>query len=104
MRVLSFGLLGLALAIAPCHDAVAQDWPNRPVTLVVPFPAGAAVDTLARAVAHTLSEDFGKQFIVENRAGAGGNLGGAGSRQGGCRRPYVAVRDTGADRAQQVHV
>jgi len=76
MRVLSFGLLGLALAIAPCHSVIAQEWPNRPVTMVVPFPAGAAVDTLARAVAHALSEDFGKQFIVENRAGAGGNLGG----------------------------
>jgi tripartite-type tricarboxylate transporter receptor subunit TctC len=76
MRLLSFGLLGLALAVAPCPHAVAQEWPNRPVTMVVPFPAGAAVDTLARAVAHALSEDFGKQFIVENRAGAGGNLGG----------------------------
>jgi tripartite-type tricarboxylate transporter receptor subunit TctC len=76
MRLLSLGLLGLALAIAPCPDARAQEWPNRPVTFVVPFPAGAAVDTLARAVAHALSEDFGKQFIVENRAGAGGNLGG----------------------------
>jgi tripartite-type tricarboxylate transporter receptor subunit TctC len=75
MRVLSL-LIGLALAIAPCHRAVAQEWPNRPVTMVVPFPAGAAVDTLARAVAQALSEDFGKQFIVENRAGAGGNLGG----------------------------
>jgi tripartite-type tricarboxylate transporter receptor subunit TctC len=76
MRLLSFGLIGLALAVAPCPHAVAQEWPNRPVTMVVPFPAGAAVDTLARAVAHALSEDFGKQFIVENRAGAGGNLGG----------------------------
>jgi tripartite-type tricarboxylate transporter receptor subunit TctC len=77
MRLLAFGLLGLALAVAPCHRAVAQEWPNRPVTMIVPFPAGAAVDTLARAVAHALSEDFGKQFIVDNRAGAGGNLGGA---------------------------
>ena len=76
MRLLAFGLLGLALAVAPCQPAAAQEWPNRPVTMVVPFPAGAAVDTLARAVAHALSEDFGKQFIVENRAGAGGNLGG----------------------------
>ncbi|QHO74098.1 ABC transporter substrate-binding protein [Bradyrhizobium sp. CCBAU 051011] len=76
MRLLAFGLLGLALAIAPSHRAVAQEWPNRPVTMIVPFPAGAAVDTLARAVAHALSEDFGKQFIVDNRAGAGGNLGG----------------------------
>jgi len=77
MRLLSFGLVGLALAIAPCHRAVAQEWPNRPVTMIVPFPAGAAVDSLARAVAHVLSENFGKQFIVDNRAGAGGNLGGA---------------------------
>jgi tripartite-type tricarboxylate transporter receptor subunit TctC len=77
MRRLVFGLFGLALALAPCHRAVAQEWPDRPVTMIVPFPAGAAVDTLARAVANTLSENFGKQFIVENRAGAGGNLGGA---------------------------
>ncbi|WP_213289137.1 tripartite tricarboxylate transporter substrate binding protein [Bradyrhizobium sp. sGM-13] len=77
MRLFSFGLIGLALAIAPCRPAAAQEWPSRPVTMIVPFPAGAAVDTLARAVAHTLSEEFGKQFIVENRAGAGGNLGGA---------------------------
>src|ERR1700712_3774710 len=76
MRLLSFGLLGLALALAPCHGAVAQEWPNRPVTMIVPFPAGAAVDTLARAVAHALSEKFGKQFIIDNRADAGGNLGG----------------------------
>ena len=76
MRLLSLGLFGLALALAPCHGAIAQEWPNRPVTMIVPFPAGAAVDTLARAVAHALGETFGKQFIVDNRAGAGGNLGG----------------------------
>ena len=53
MRLLSVGLLGLALAFAPCHDAVAQKWPDRPVTMIVPFPAGSAVDTLARAVANS---------------------------------------------------
>src|SRR6187402_1708754 len=77
MRLLSLGLFGLALALAPCHGAIAQEWPNRPVTMIVPFPAGAAVDTLARAVANSLSETFGKQFIVDNRTGAGGNIGGA---------------------------
>ncbi len=77
MRLLCFGLFGLALALAPCHRAVAREWPNRPVTMIVPFPAGAAVDSLARAVANALSENLGKQFIVDNRAGAGGNLGGA---------------------------
>jgi tripartite-type tricarboxylate transporter receptor subunit TctC len=76
MRRLSFLLFGLALVLAPPEHAVAQDWPRHPVTFIVPFPAGAAVDTLARAVANELSEKFGKQFIVDNRAGAGGNLGG----------------------------
>jgi tripartite-type tricarboxylate transporter receptor subunit TctC len=77
MRLLSVRLFGLALALAPCHGAAAQEWPSRPVTLVVPFPAGAVVDTLARAVANALSESFGRQFIVDNRTGAGGNIGGA---------------------------
>jgi len=76
MRLLSLGLLGLALALAP-SGATAQTWPERPVTMIVPFPAGSAVDTLARTVANTLSENFGKQFIVDNRTGAGGNIGGA---------------------------
>lgn len=81
MRSLSLGLFGLALALAPCLATGAahasQAWPDRPVTLMVPFPAGSAVDTLARSVAQSLSEDFGKQFIVDNRGGAGGNVGGA---------------------------
>jgi tripartite-type tricarboxylate transporter receptor subunit TctC len=77
MRLLSLGLFGLTLALTPGHGAVAQGWPSRPVTMVVPFPAGAAVDTLARAAAQTLSENLGKQFIVDNRTGAGGNIGGA---------------------------
>lgn len=77
MRLLSAGLFGLAVALVPCDGAVAQEWPARPVTMIVPFPAGAAVDTLARAVANAASESLGKQFIVDNRAGAGGNIGGA---------------------------
>ena len=77
MRLISVGLVGLALALAPVQGAAAQEWPTRPVTFVVPFPAGAAVDTLARAVANSLSEKLGKQFIVENRTGAGGNIGGS---------------------------
>ncbi len=77
MRLVSSGLVGLALALAPFHGAGAQDWPSRTITFVVPFPAGAAVDTLARATAQALSESLGKQFIVENRTGAGGNIGGA---------------------------
>jgi tripartite-type tricarboxylate transporter receptor subunit TctC len=79
MRLLSFALafLGLALVLAPPQRAAAEGWPSHPVTFIVPFPAGAAVDALARALASELSEKFSKQFIVDNRAGAGGNLGGA---------------------------
>ena len=76
MRRLSLGLIGLAVALASCHGVAAQEWPARPVTFIVPFPAGAAVDTLARAVAQAASQSLGKQFIVENRVGAGGNMGG----------------------------
>lgn len=75
MRLLAVGLF--ALALAPCHGAVADDWPARPVTMIVPFPAGGPADIAARAVANALSETLGKQFVVDNRAGAGGNIGGA---------------------------
>ena len=50
-------------------------WPNKPVRIVVPFAAGGTTDILARAVAPELSRAFGHQFIVDNRAGAGGNVG-----------------------------
>lgn len=78
MRYILSGLVGLMLAFAPLHDASAQKWPEtRPVTMIVPFPAGSAVDALARAIGQVLSEEFGKQFIVDNRAGAGGGIGAA---------------------------
>ena len=77
MRLLSLGLIGLAFALAPFQGAVAQAWPDRPVTMIVPFPAGGPADIAARTAAQALSDAFGKQFIVDNRAGAGGNIGGA---------------------------
>src|SRR6516164_2769558 len=76
MRLLSLALIGVALALAPAHRAAADDWPDRPVTMIVPFPAGGPADIIARAVANALSESLGKQFIIDNRAGAGGNIGG----------------------------
>jgi tripartite-type tricarboxylate transporter receptor subunit TctC len=65
-------LLG-ALALGGA-DATAQSYPSRPIRIFVPFAAGGAVDTLARLIGNKLSEQFNQPVVVENRAGAGGNL------------------------------
>jgi len=63
----------LALSPAP---ASAQQWPSKPVTVIVNFPPGGAADKIARAITQPLSETLGQSFVVENKAGAGGNIGG----------------------------
>ena len=57
------------------RGAAAEDYPAHPVKIVVPFPAGGSNDIVARILAQKLSEKTGQQFFVENRAGAGGNIG-----------------------------
>ena len=54
--------------------AFAQSWPTQPVRLVVGFAAGQAIDILARLIAQSLTEQFGQQFIVDNKPGSGGNI------------------------------
>lgn len=61
------------LLLAPL-SATAQQWPQRPVRIVVPYAAGGNTDTIARLTAQRLSETLGQQFIVENRGGAGGAI------------------------------
>lgn len=68
--------LTLALFAALCGPALAQDkYPNKPVTIIVPQAAGGANDAIARVIAQKLTEQTGQSFIVDNRPGAGGNLG-----------------------------
>jgi tripartite-type tricarboxylate transporter receptor subunit TctC len=66
---------GAAALPALSRMAWAQSYPSRPVRLIAPFPAGGVVDLFARLIGQWLSERLGQTFIVENRAGAGGNLG-----------------------------
>ena len=74
MRVLQLVvLLGAVLAAAP---AAAQSYPSRSVRVIVPFTAGGATDIVTRVVSQKLGEMWGQQLIVDNRGGAGGNIGG----------------------------
>ena len=66
---------GAAALPAVSRVARAQTYPTRPVRIIVGFPAGGATDILARLTGQWLSERLGQQFIIENRAGAGGNIG-----------------------------
>jgi tripartite-type tricarboxylate transporter receptor subunit TctC len=72
-------LAGLCLTcLLPATPASAADaWPSRPLTLVVPYPAGGVADQLARALGNALSQRLGQPVLVDNRAGANGNLGAA---------------------------
>jgi tripartite-type tricarboxylate transporter receptor subunit TctC len=72
---LAFALVGSLAAINAIVPAAAQDWPTRPVTMVVPFPPGGGTDVLGRIVAQRLSQTLGQQVIVENVGGAGGMIG-----------------------------
>jgi tripartite-type tricarboxylate transporter receptor subunit TctC len=68
-------LIALALALASSSAAQGQSWPNRPIRMIAPFPAGGLVDVLARAIGEELTKTLGQPIIVENKPGAGGNLG-----------------------------
>src|ERR1044071_1710064 len=72
MKPIAAALVGLALAASP---ACAQDWPTKPVRIVVPFGAGSTPDVVARLIADHLQKKLGQPFVIDNKPGASGNLG-----------------------------
>jgi tripartite-type tricarboxylate transporter receptor subunit TctC len=74
-RALAVAITSLLAAIGAVGSAAAQDWPTRPVTMVVPFPPGGGTDVLGRIIGQRLSEILGQQVIIENVGGAGGMIG-----------------------------
>lgn len=69
-----FAAMAALIAIAP-FTASAQDWPNRPIRVIVPFAAGGSTDVAARLVGDYLSRALGQQVFIENKIGANGNIG-----------------------------
>ncbi len=74
MRVFR-AFLAVAVLAASSAIAMAQDWPTRPLRIVVPFPAGGSADTQTRVIADELSKVLGQPVVIENKPGAGGNIG-----------------------------
>ncbi|MBC7996234.1 MAG: tripartite tricarboxylate transporter substrate binding protein, partial [Rhizobacter sp.] len=74
-RSFTLATLGALAALASPWAVAQSGWPNRPVTIVVPFPAGGGTDAFARPLTAVLSKNTGKQFIIDNKGGAGGTVG-----------------------------
>lgn len=75
LKALLLRLCAAALALVACLPAMAQDYPARPVKMIVPFGAGTTTDIVARIFAEGLARPLGQSVVVENRAGAGGGIG-----------------------------
>src|SRR5690606_14663071 len=71
--ILRLSILAVGLAVG--SSAIAQEWPAKPISLIVPFPTGGTTDVLARALGDELSKSLGQTVIVENRPGAGATIG-----------------------------
>jgi tripartite-type tricarboxylate transporter receptor subunit TctC len=70
--MLAAALLAASAAVARASDT---EWPQRPIRLIVPFPAGASTEIIGRILAQKMSQQLGQQIVIENRAGASGNIG-----------------------------
>ncbi len=75
LRLPLTAIVAVLAVCGPLDPAAAQTYPNRPITLVVPFAAGGSPDIIARALGEELSAALGQNVVIENRGGAGGSLG-----------------------------
>jgi tripartite-type tricarboxylate transporter receptor subunit TctC len=75
IRLLSIAVASLIVAGSAAAQTGDAAWPDRPIRLIVPFPAGSSTDIIARIIAQKLSGRLGQQVVIENRAGASGNIG-----------------------------
>ena len=97
--VLAIAIATIFALAAPAH---AQDWPQRPVTIVVPFAAGGSADLLARILQQHMQVKFGVPFVVENRSGAGGSIGTGVVAKAASRRLHAVVGDLERQRHQRL--
>jgi tripartite-type tricarboxylate transporter receptor subunit TctC len=74
-RMSRFALLVAAVVLAAAMPALAQDYPNRPIRFIVPYPPGGGTDVVARIMSDALAADLGQPIIIDNRGGAAGNVG-----------------------------
>src|SRR2546430_5450583 len=75
IRLLSVALALVATAGSASSQTSDAGWPDRPIRLIVPFPAGSSTDIVARIIGQKLGPRLGQQIVIENRAGASGNIG-----------------------------
>ena len=91
--LLRLSLAALSLAIAV--PAFGQQYPNRPIRLIVPYPAGGATDVVARIVAEKMTDELGQQIIVDNRPGAGTMIGASAVARSPADGYMLLMGDTG---------
>src|SRR5207342_1468791 len=75
VRMITRRMLVVSAAASLAAPATAQQWPTKPIRIIVPFPPGQSTDILARVMADQLTKALGQQVIAENRPGAGGSIG-----------------------------